>query len=118
MSWAVTPKSLGEVNFTATAEALQSPELCGNKLTEVPALVHKDTVVKSVIVEPEGLEKEQTYNTLLCPQDTELQDNWSLELPPNVVEGSARATHSVLGDILGSAMQNLQNLLQMPYGCG
>jgi|UPI00001F4474 hypothetical protein len=41
----------GEVNFTATAEALQSPELCGNKLTEVPALVHKDTVVKSVIVE-------------------------------------------------------------------
>lgn len=22
------------------------------------------------------------------------------------------------GDILGSAMQNLQNLLQMPYGCG
>lgn len=23
-----------------------------------------------------------------------------------------------LGDILGSAMQNTQNLLQMPYGCG
>lgn len=34
-----------------------------------------------------------------------------------MVEGSARATYSVLGDILGSAMQNLQNLLQMPYGC-
>lgn len=41
----------GEVNFTATAEALQSPELCGNKLAEVPALVQKDTVVKPVIVE-------------------------------------------------------------------
>uniref|UniRef100_A0A8C6FZ42 Alpha-macroglobulin receptor-binding domain-containing protein n=1 Tax=Moschus moschiferus TaxID=68415 RepID=A0A8C6FZ42_MOSMO len=39
-------------------------------------------------------------------------------LPSNVVEGSARATCSVLGDILGSAMQNLQNLLRMPYGCG
>lgn len=23
-----------------------------------------------------------------------------------------------LGDILGSAMQNIQDLLQMPYGCG
>lgn len=23
-----------------------------------------------------------------------------------------------LGDILGSAMRNTQNLLQMPYGCG
>nr|XP_034367733.1 pregnancy zone protein-like [Arvicanthis niloticus] len=118
VAWVVTPKSLGEVNFTATAEALQSPELCGNKLTEVPTLGQKDTVVKPVIVEPEGIEKEQTYNTLLCPQDNELQDNWSLDLPPNVVEGSARATHSVLGDILGSALQNLQNLLQMPYGCG
>ncbi|GAB1291337.1 Pregnancy zone protein [Apodemus speciosus] len=118
VSWSVTPKSLGEVNFTATAEALQSPELCGNKLTEVPALIQKDTVVKPLIVEPEGIEKEQTNNTLLCPQDAELQENWSLDLPPNVVEGSARATFSVLGDILGSALQNLQNLLQMPYGCG
>lgn len=26
-------------------------------------------------------------------------------------------SHSI-GDILGSAMQNTQNLLQMPYGCG
>ncbi|CAH7422708.1 pregnancy zone protein [Phodopus roborovskii] len=118
LSWAVTPKSLGEVNFTATAEALQSPELCGNEVTEVPALRRKDTVIKPLIVEPEGIEKEQTSNTLLCASDEELHHRWSLNLPPNVVEGSARATHSVLGDILGSAMQNLQNLVQMPYGCG
>ncbi|XP_038175866.1 pregnancy zone protein-like [Arvicola amphibius] len=118
VSWAVTPKSLGEVNFTATAEALQSAELCGNEVAKVPALVRKDTVVKPLIVEPEGIEKEQTFNTLLCASDAELLDEWSLILPPNVVEGSARATHSVLGDILGSAMQNLQNLLKMPYGCG
>ncbi|KAL6063987.1 hypothetical protein STEG23_028507, partial [Scotinomys teguina] len=118
VSWAVTPKSLGEVNFTATAEALQSPELCGNEVTEVPALIRKDTVVKPLIVEPEGIEKEQTFNTLLCASGAELTDERPLKLPPNVVEGSARATYSVLGDILGSAMQNLQNLLQMPYGCG
>ncbi|XP_055465269.1 pregnancy zone protein-like [Psammomys obesus] len=115
VSWAVTPKSLEKVNFTATAEALQSPELCGNEVTEVPALGRKDTVIKHVIVEPEGIEKEQSFNSLLCAEAHVL---WSLNLPYNVVEGSARATHSVLGDILGSAMQNLQNLLQMPYGCG
>ncbi|XP_031239435.1 pregnancy zone protein isoform X2 [Mastomys coucha] len=118
VSWAVTPKTLGEVNFTAAADAVQSPELCGNQLTEVPTLIQRDTVVKAVIVEPEGIEKEQTNNTLFCPQNTNFQDNLPLTLPSNVVEGSARATHSVLGDILGSAMQNLQNLLQMPYGCG
>ncbi|TEA12542.1 hypothetical protein DBR06_SOUSAS32210014, partial [Sousa chinensis] len=118
VSWAVTPKSLGKVNFTATAEALQSQELCDNEVPHVPAPGQKDTVVKSLFVEPEGIEKEETFNTLLCASETGEPEKLSLKLPSNVVEGSARATHSVLGDILGSAMQNLQNLLQMPYGCG
>nr|XP_033723211.1 pregnancy zone protein-like [Tursiops truncatus] len=118
VSWAVTPKSLGKVNFTATAEALQSQELCDNEVPHVPAPGQKDTVVKSLFVEPEGIEKEETFNTLLCASETGEPEKLSLKLPSNVVEGSARATHSVLGDVLGSAMQNLQNLLQMPYGCG
>ncbi|KAK2498956.1 hypothetical protein MC885_001575, partial [Smutsia gigantea] len=118
LSWAVTLKSLGKVNFTATAEALQSQELCGNEMPQVPELGQKDTVVKSLLVEPEGIEREETFNTLLCASETGASEKLSLEVPSNVVEGSARATYSVLGDILGSAMQNLQNLLQMPYGCG
>ncbi|XP_024588956.1 pregnancy zone protein-like [Neophocaena asiaeorientalis asiaeorientalis] len=118
VSWAVTPKSLGKVNFTATAEALQSQELCDNEVPHIPAPGQKDTVVKPLFVEPEGIEKEETFNTLLCASETGEPEKLSLKLPSNVVEGSARATHSVLGDILGSAMQNLQNLLQMPYGCG
>uniref|UniRef100_A0A8C0ZZC4 Pregnancy zone protein n=1 Tax=Castor canadensis TaxID=51338 RepID=A0A8C0ZZC4_CASCN len=110
LSWAVTPNSLGKVNFTATVEALQSQELCGNEVTETPELLQKDTVVKPLIVE--------VCEHTLSFQDTGLPEKLSLKVPPNVVEGSARATYSVLGDILGSAMQNLQNLLQMPYGCG
>ncbi|KAK1341411.1 hypothetical protein QTO34_017817 [Cnephaeus nilssonii] len=93
-------------------------------------------------IRPEGIEKEETFNTLLCAPETGVPEKLSLKVPSNVVEGSARATYSVLGespspneadvyhysssawgltihgDILGSAMQNLQNLLQMPYGCG
>ncbi|XP_069347209.1 pregnancy zone protein-like isoform X2 [Eulemur rufifrons] len=118
LSWAVTPKSLGKVNFTATAEAVRSQELCDNEVPEVPTLGQKDTIVKPLIVEPEGLEKEETFNTLLCASDTGVPEKLSLTIPSNVVEGSTRATYSVLGDILGSVVQNLQNLLQMPYGCG
>ncbi|XP_014421040.2 pregnancy zone protein [Camelus ferus] len=118
VSWAVTPKLLGKVNFTVTAEALQSQELCGNEVPHVPALGQKDTVVKPLLVEPEGIEREETFNTILCASESAVPKNFSLKLPSNVVEGSARATYSVLGDILGSAMQNLQNLVQMPYGCG
>uniref|UniRef100_M3YMW4 Alpha-2-macroglobulin n=1 Tax=Mustela putorius furo TaxID=9669 RepID=M3YMW4_MUSPF len=117
MSWAVTPKSLGKVNFTATVEALQSQELCGKEVPRVPELGQKDTVIKPLLVEPEGIEQEETFNTLLCAE-TGVSEKLSLKVPSDVVEGSARATFSVLGDILGSAMKNLQNLLRMPYGCG
>nr|ADP20501.1 alpha-2-macroglobulin precursor [Fukomys anselli] len=118
VSWAVTLKSLGNVNFTVSAEALESSELCRNEKTVVPTYGKKDTVIKPLLVEPEGIEKEVTVNSLLCPAGAEVSEKLSLKLPSSVVEESARASVSILGDLLGSAMQNIHNLLQMPYGCG
>lgn len=118
MSWAVIPKSLGNVNFTVSAEALDSKELCRNEVPVVPECGKKDTIIKSLLVEPEGLENEVTFNSLLCPTGAEVSEQISLKLPSDVVEESARASVTVLGDILGSAMQNTQDLLKMPYGCG
>ncbi|EDK99667.1 mCG132226, isoform CRA_b, partial [Mus musculus] len=118
MSWAVIPKSLGNVNFTVSAEALDSKELCRNEVPVVPERGKKDTIIKSLLVEPEGLENEVTFNSLLCPTGAEVSEQISLKLPSDVVEESARASVTVLGDILGSAMQNTQDLLKMPYGCG
>ncbi|XP_045410328.1 alpha-2-macroglobulin [Lemur catta] len=118
VSWEVTPKSLGNVNFTVSAEALETSELCGTEKPTVPEYGKKDTIIKPLLVEPEGLKKEVTFNSLLCPSGAEVTEELSLKLPPNMVEESARASVSVVGDILGSAMQNTQDLLQMPYGCG
>ncbi|XP_051011255.1 alpha-2-macroglobulin-like [Acomys russatus] len=118
VSWVVIPKSLGNVNFTVSAEALNSQEVCRNKIPEVPGLGKKDTVIKSLLVEPEGLESEVTFNSLLCPSGAEVSEQITLRLPLEVVQDSARASVTVLGDILGSAMQNTQDLLKMPYGCG
>uniref|UniRef100_A0A663FGJ2 Alpha-macroglobulin receptor-binding domain-containing protein n=1 Tax=Aquila chrysaetos chrysaetos TaxID=223781 RepID=A0A663FGJ2_AQUCH len=42
----------------------------------------------------------------------------SLEVPANILEGSQRAHVTVMGDIMGNALQNLDHLLAMPYGCG
>ncbi|XP_060240134.1 murinoglobulin-1-like isoform X2 [Meriones unguiculatus] len=117
-SWLVTPKSLGNVNFSVTAEALQSPEPCGSEVATVPETGRKDTVVKVLIVEPEGIQEEHTFSSLLCASDAGLSEKLSLVLPPTVVNDSARAHFSVLGDILTSAIKNTQNLLHMPYGCG
>uniref|UniRef100_A0A2K5E7P7 Alpha-2-macroglobulin n=1 Tax=Aotus nancymaae TaxID=37293 RepID=A0A2K5E7P7_AOTNA len=118
LSWTVTPKTLGNVNFSVSAEAMQSLELCGNEVAEVPEIKRKDTVIKTLLVEAEGIEKEKTFNSMTCASGAEVSEQLSLKLPSNVIKESARASFSVLGDILGSAMQNIQNLLQMPYGCG
>ncbi|XP_037060069.1 alpha-1-inhibitor 3-like isoform X2 [Peromyscus leucopus] len=117
-SWLVTPKSLGNVNFSVTAEARQSPEPCGSEVATVPETGKKDTVVKVLIVEPEGIKKEHTFSSLLCASDAGISEKLSLMLPPAVVKDSARAHFSVLGDILSSAIKNTQNLLEMPFGCG
>uniref|UniRef100_A0AAZ1X589 Alpha-macroglobulin receptor-binding domain-containing protein n=1 Tax=Oreochromis aureus TaxID=47969 RepID=A0AAZ1X589_OREAU len=47
-----------------------------------------------------------------------LTEETEIQLPENVVEGSARTFVSVLGDILGRALKNLDGLLRMPFGCG
>ncbi|XP_077615163.1 pregnancy zone protein-like [Crocuta crocuta] len=118
LSWTITPKTLGNVNFSVSAEAVHSLELCGNEVAEVPEIGRKDMVIKTLLVEPEGIEQEKTFNSMICVSGTEISELLSLKLPPNVVKESARASFSVLGDILSSAMQNIHNLLQMPYGCG
>ncbi|XP_006164927.1 pregnancy zone protein [Tupaia chinensis] len=118
VSWTVTPKTLGNVNLSVSTEAIQSLELCDNEVAEVSEIGRKDTVIKTLLVEPEGIEQEKTFNSMACASGTKVSEQLSLRLPPNVVKESARASFSVWGDILSSAMQNIHNLLQMPYGCG
>ncbi|XP_074182145.1 ovostatin homolog 2 isoform X1 [Rhinolophus sinicus] len=115
--WTLTPKKLGKVNITVVAESKQS-SACPNGTTEQQNLNWKDTVVKSLLVEPEGIEKEMTQSFLICTKGTKAFTQVVLDLPHGVVEGSARAFFTVVGDLLGLAMQNLENLLQMPCGCG
>ncbi|XP_065712134.2 alpha-2-macroglobulin-like protein 1 [Patagioenas fasciata] len=113
--WGVRATSLGEVNITVSTEALSSEELCGNEMPVVPAQGHMDTVIKPLLVQPGGILVEKAHNSLLCQEVTE---EISLEVPENILEGSQRAHITVLGDIMGNALQNLDRLLAMPYGCG
>uniref|UniRef100_A0A8C0UN50 Alpha-2-macroglobulin-like n=1 Tax=Cyanistes caeruleus TaxID=156563 RepID=A0A8C0UN50_CYACU len=116
VAWRVTPKSLGQVEFSVTTEALQSQQPCGNYIVETPEKGRKDTVIRQLLVEPEGVEKETTQNSVLC------------------VKGKAHSLHALclllcglMGGMLeaclyhipcSTAMQNLHQLLQMPFGCG
>ncbi|KAJ6651923.1 hypothetical protein lerEdw1_015920 [Lerista edwardsae] len=105
VSWRLAPKSLGKVNITASAEALTSTELCGNEIVETPQQGRKDTVIKELLVEPEGEEKEAVFSSLLCAKEEAQSAPVSLKLPENVVEGSARASFCVLVDSSSESSQ-------------
>uniref|UniRef100_A0A8D3DNR8 Alpha-2-macroglobulin-like n=1 Tax=Scophthalmus maximus TaxID=52904 RepID=A0A8D3DNR8_SCOMX len=114
-SWIVTPTALGEVNLKVSAEALKTDALCGNEVATVPDAGQIDTVIRTLLVEAEGTPQMVGHNALLCPA---VEKKISLLLPEVFVAGSARASVSVLGDLMGRAMKNLDKLLAMPYGCG
>ncbi|XP_016308319.1 pregnancy zone protein-like, partial [Sinocyclocheilus anshuiensis] len=116
--WILTPSVLGVLNITVSAEAEASQTVCDNEIVSVPERGRIDTVTRSLLVQAEGTEKTETYSWLLCPKGDTLSEEVNLTLPKDVIEGSARSTVSVIGDILGRALSNLHGLLRMPYGCG
>ncbi|NXP17757.1 OVOS protein, partial [Scytalopus superciliaris] len=113
--WAVSPRKLGEVKFVITAEAKSNTK---NSTSPEEETIYRDTLIQTLLVEPEGIKKELTQSSLVCAKGIKISEPVSLSLPRNVVQGSARAYFSVIGDILGTALRNLDNLLHMPYGCG
>ncbi|XP_059672346.1 ovostatin [Gavia stellata] len=116
--WAVSPYKLGEVKFTITAEAKLNTSGTGNSTWPEGETIRKDTLIQTLLVEPEGVRKELTQSSLVCTKGIRTSEPVSLSLPRNLVQGSARAYFSVIGDILGTALRNMENLLHMPYGCG
>lgn len=105
ISFLITPKKLGPIDIKVTA----TTNTAG------------DAVVKKLLVKPEG--QPQYFNHAILVDGRESPSNAvtkdiNIVIPPNAVQGSERVTISVIGDILGPGMNNIDDLLQMPYGCG
>eukprot|EP00079_Xenopus_tropicalis_P019470 XP_012809161.1 PREDICTED: alpha-2-macroglobulin-like protein 1 [Xenopus tropicalis] len=119
--WNLKTSNLGEVNVTVKTEALDTQDLCNNEFPIVPKQGRSDTVVKPLLVQPGGVLEEKSHSSLLCCQAGEEHpktEEISLKVPENILKDSERAYATVLGDLMGTAMQNLDRLLAMPYGCG
>ncbi|XP_077114608.1 alpha-2-macroglobulin-like [Ranitomeya variabilis] len=118
--WNLKASKLGDVNITVKTEALNTKEFCGNDIPVVPKQGRTDTIVKTVLVQPGGVLEEKSHSSLICikEEDESKVEDLYLRIPDNILEDSARAHVTVLGDLMGTAMQNLDRLLAMPYGCG
>ncbi|KAK3096606.1 hypothetical protein FSP39_001625 [Pinctada imbricata] len=101
----ITPKSLGKIKINASAISITDNGFCGNNVVQsTEAIGASDAVSRELLIEiPPGSLEETSIN---------------LALPTNIVPDSARGFVSVIGDVMGPALSNLQDLLRMPYGCG
>ncbi|XP_074852369.1 alpha-2-macroglobulin-like protein 1 [Carettochelys insculpta] len=117
-SWNVTATKLGKVNVSVSTEAQETHELCGNQIAVTPPRGQTDTVIRTLRVKAGGVLKEETHNIFLCATEDPVTQEVSLKLPEVVLEGSGRASVSVIGDIMGTALHNLHQLLRLPIGCG
>ncbi|XP_021250470.1 ovostatin [Numida meleagris] len=115
--WNISPKGIGDVLFSITAES-NDDEACEEEAPRNISINYRDTQIRALLVEPEGIRREETQNSLICMKDNVITQDVAIALPTNVVEGSAKASFSVVGDIMGTAMQNVHQLLQMPFGGG
>ena len=74
-----------------------------------------DAVVETLLVEPEGVARESVANAILSAED---RLEFNVAAPPGAISGSSRAYVALTGSYLAQTLEGLENLLQMPFGCG
>ncbi len=74
-----------------------------------------DAVIKTIIVDPEGVPREIVDNIVL---NSGVSKTLSTAIPSNAVAGSGRAYLALTASYLTQTVNGLEGLLQMPFGCG
>ena len=107
----VGPNDVGGVEFMVRLTEL------GNLPLKVTARSRDsaDAVIKDLLVEPEGVRHEVVENLIISAEDGAEIPN---SAPAGSIPGSARTQVALTGSYVGQAIQGLEDLLQMPYGCG
>ncbi|RWS04405.1 CD109 antigen-like protein, partial [Dinothrombium tinctorium] len=103
LTFLVNPKKVGYIDVMVT--------VVGNTVG--------DAIKEKLLVKPEG---ETHYinkaHLITLEADGKSSRSVDIEMPEQIVADSERVSVSAIGDILGPAINNLGDLLRLPYGCG
>ncbi|XP_037083771.1 alpha-1-macroglobulin-like isoform X2 [Pollicipes pollicipes] len=111
----LTFTSLGEVNITVTARLRDGN--CDQPNTVGPG---SDTVIRPLVVKPEGFPQEETTSRFVCLDEgaEPYVEQIPMVAPEGLVPDSERAYFSVVGDLLGPSYDNLGRLMDIPRAGG
>ncbi|XP_049537278.1 CD109 antigen-like [Anopheles darlingi] len=103
LSFMIKPKKVGHITLKITATCA----LAG------------DGIERELLVLPEGIPQYSNQATLIDLRSTSSHTHkLDIDIPSNAVANSTKVSVSVIGDVLGSSIANLDSLIRMPYGCG
>lgn len=97
------------------------PKVIGNVMLKFTALspIAGDAIHKTMKVVPEGVTKYANRAYFVNLKDTdEFKDSFELDMSGEVVPDSQHIEFAVVGDLLGPLLNNLENLVRLPLGCG
>jgi len=78
-----------------------------------------DRIEQKLKVEPEGVTQYQNRAYFVNLKDQgETRESIKIDVPADAVPESEYIEFSVVGDILGPTIKNIDKLVRMPYGCG
>uniref|UniRef100_A0A3B5R761 NTR domain-containing protein n=1 Tax=Xiphophorus maculatus TaxID=8083 RepID=A0A3B5R761_XIPMA len=116
----------GDLTVSLTAEAVSSQTSCCDKEVTVPESGHSIVVTRPLKVKVEIMcfdnnkKKSRCRNiyVLLSKAYGLINVIKETHIPDNVISGCLKAKVSVSGNILSRSVENLGDLLYLPYGCG
>ncbi|UCB43821.1 MAG: hypothetical protein JSV77_04015 [Dehalococcoidales bacterium] len=98
-SFMISPTELGISSVKVTARSSQAA----------------DAVIKPLIIEPEGVSREVVNNLNISEG---APSTISTDIPFDAVDGSGRAYLTITSSYLTQTLGGLEELIQMPFGCG
>jgi len=104
-------------NSVGLASFLIQPKRLGHNTLEVAlrSTERADAVRKEMLVEPEGTRRQLITNGIIrAGQKLRLDAN----IPPYHVPGSEKLLLSITPSLVAQSINGIDDLLQMPYGCG
>lgn len=103
ISFMIRPKKIGQITMKITA----TTPLAG------------DAIHQMLKVEPEGVTQYENRAVFINLKDKNMYtENLNVDVPSGAVPESEYIEFSVVGDLLGPTLKNLDKLVRMPYGCG
>lgn len=107
----VGPGDVGSASFTIRPKGLGFNDLKVTSRSTAAA----DALVQPLLIEPEGVPREFIENLVLKDGATRTIDT---HIPEGAVDGSGKVLLSVTGSYLTQTISGLEQLIQMPFGCG